>query len=275
MENKIIDLSVSMEENNGEIAAFKFKQIDHKKGGNIFGKKFAFSKKRNLYERIISILSYLLGRERITGDIFQDGEFINTEFITASTHTGTHFDAPFHFGSHSEGKTAMTVDEIPLEWCFSDGVILDLSFKKQGEFIQTQDIQNELNRIKYKIKPLDIVLIKTGADKYWGSEEYLMKYPGMSKEATEYLVNQGVKIIGIDSYGFDRPFAYMMNDYFKTKDNTQLFPAHFFGRQKTYCHIERMKNLDKISISYGFKVACFPIKIKGAGAAWTRVVAIL
>ena len=56
-------------------------------------------------------------------------------------------------------------------------------------------------KIKYKIKPFDIVLIKTGADKYNGTKEYMTKFPGMSKEATEWLVNKGVKIIGVDFLG--------------------------------------------------------------------------
>ena len=54
----------------------------------------------------------------------------------------------------------------------------------------------------------------------------------------------------------------MIGDYFKTKDNSHLWPSHLFGRKKEYCHIERLANLDKIPKPYGFKVACFPIKIK-------------
>jgi kynurenine formamidase len=96
----------------------------------------------------------------------------------------------------------------------------------------------------------------------------------MSWEAIAYIVNLGVKIIGIDTFNFDRPVPAMIGDFLRTKDNSYLWPAHFYGREKEYCHIERLANLGKIPQPYGFKVACFPIKIKETGAAWARVVAI-
>jgi kynurenine formamidase len=67
----------------------------------------------------------------------------------------------------------------------------------------------------------------------------------------------------------------MIGDYFRTKDNSYLWPSHLFGRKKEYCHIERLANLDKLPKPYGFKIACFPVKIKKVGASWARVVAII
>jgi kynurenine formamidase len=55
----------------------------------------------------------------------------------------------------------------------------------------------------------------------------------------------------------------------------KLWAAHFAGREKEYCHIENLNNLDKIPMPYGFKVAVFPIKIENAGGGWVRAVAIL
>lgn len=49
-------------------------------------------------------------------------------------------------------------------------------------------------------------------DKLYGTKEYFTDGPGMSKEATEFLLDLGVKVIGIDSYGFDRSFPVMLND---------------------------------------------------------------
>jgi kynurenine formamidase len=97
----------------------------------------------------------------------------------------------------------------------------------------------------------------------------------MSAEATDYLIEQGIKVMGIDCYGFDRPFMAMVNDFFRTKDNNYLWPAHFLGRKKKYVHMERLCNLDKIPKPYGFKVSCFPIKLGGIGASWIRAVAII
>ncbi|QUL56047.1 cyclase family protein [Paenibacillus tritici] len=247
-----IDLSVHMEENPGELAPYGFEQTGHKEGADRFARQFDGSRKD-----------------------FPGEEFLNMEMITASTHTGTHFDAPLHFGSMSEGKPAASIDQVPLEWCYGDGVVLDVTHIQAGEAIEQPDIEQALERIGYKLKPLDIVLIRTGADRHWGTPRYLTDYPGMSREATQYLTGQGIKVMGIDSYGFDRPFKNMIGDYKRTGDNAYLFPAHFWGREQTYCHMERLANLEQIPVPYGFKVACFPVKIRAAGAAWVRAVAIV
>jgi kynurenine formamidase len=65
----------------------------------------------------------------------------------------------------------------------------------------------------------------------------------------------------------------MMADFIRTHDGRYLWPAHFFGRKREYAHIERLANLSALKKPNGFKIACFPIKIKDTGAAWARVVA--
>jgi kynurenine formamidase len=183
-------------------------------------------------------------------------------------------DAPWHYAPTAEGRPARTIDEIPLEWCFSDGVALDLRHKLPGEFITVDDLQAALDKIAYKLKPLDIVLLMTGCDKKIGSKEYFDQ-PGMGRESTPWVVEQGVKVIGIDAYGFDRKFADMAADFKRTGDGHYIWPAHFAGITKEYCHIEKMANLDLIPRPHGFKVAVFPIKIKAASAGWARPIAFV
>ena len=90
------------------------------------------------------------------------------EMITLTTHSGTHLDAPYHYHpTMDHGKPALTIDEIPLEWCLNDGVILDFRHRGDGARITADDLEKELKRIDYDIKPLDIVLIQTGADAFW------------------------------------------------------------------------------------------------------------
>lgn len=206
--------------------------------------------------------------------VYSGGKGGAWEEVTAITHTGTHLDAPWHFGETSEGKPAKTIDQIPLEWCFSDGVVLDMRHKKPGEYITVDDLRAALDRIGYKIKPFDIVLIMTGCDKKINSPDYFDQ-PGMGRESTLWLVEQGVKIIGIDAYGFDRKFADMAEDFKRTGDGRVIWPAHFAGITREYCHIEKLANLDQIPKPYGFKVACFPVKIARASAGWCRAVAIV
>lgn len=268
---KIIDLSVSVHNNSFDLQPPEIKFIGHKKGAYLLGLAALFSKKFS-FKRLFL---YFLGRNRITPKDFPDNLGLAWENVKMNTHTGTHLDSPYHFGPVCEGKPSKTIDEIPLDWCYSDGVVLDLRGKEPGSIITKDDIQYAFKKINYKIKERDIVLIMTGASRYLKTKDYFSIHPGLSKEGLFYLLKQGVKIIGTDALGLDKPFEAMLADYLQTKDKEHLWPAHLAGRTKEYCHIEKLTNLDKIPIPYGFKVACFPVKIKGASAAWCRAVAIV
>src|SRR3990172_2998091 len=136
------------------------------------------------------------------------------EFVTLTTHSGTHLDAPYHYHpTMDKGKPSLTIDEIPLDWCFSNGVVLDFRYKADGERITAEDIEKELERINYKIHPLDIVLIHTGADAVWGTPEYLTKGAGMDRESTLFLTENGVRVMGIDAWSFDKPFSFLSKKF--------------------------------------------------------------
>ncbi|HAW50268.1 TPA: cyclase [bacterium] len=269
---EIIDLSLSISPVGPEHDQPKIKYTDHKKGAFLLGLAGLLYKKESLLKRLFL---WLIGKYRIKTDEWPDGMALAFEDVRMDTHAGTHLDAPWHFGPTSEGKRAKTIDEIPLEWCFSDGVILDMREKEPGSLISPLDIENALQKIGYQIKPYDIVLIMTGADKYSKEKRYLTDYPALSQEAVFWLIDKGIKIIGIDSVGFDRGWGMMFSDYIKTRDKSSLWPAHFAGRKREYCHIEKMANINKIPKPYGFKVACFPVKVERGSAGWCRAVAIL
>lgn len=196
------------------------------------------------------------------------------EEIQAITHTGTHVDAPYHYAPCSEGSRAKTIDEIPLEWCFAPGVRLDLRGVSAGELIGCNDLQEALDRIDYELEGGEIVLIQTGADARLGSAEYF-RQPGLGREGVLWLCDRGVKIIGIDAYTLDRPFADMVKDYKQTGDGRHIWPAHFAGIEREYCQIEKLANLDRIPRPHGFFVSCLPVKIAGASAGWCRAVALI
>jgi kynurenine formamidase len=167
------------------------------------------------------------------------------EFITLTTHSGTHLDAPYHYHpTMDQGERALTIDEIPLEWC-------------------------------YEIRPLDIVLVQTGADAAWGTAEYLVKGAGMDRGSTLFLAEKGVKVVGIDAWSWDRPLPFQAKEFKETGNPKVIWEAHFAGIEVGYCHMEKMANLSAIGRSCGFTVCCFPIKIKGASAGWARPVAII
>ena len=198
------------------------------------------------------------------------------EFVHLTTHSGTHLDAPYHYHpTMDKGDRALTIDEIPLEWCMNDGVLLDFSHKADGERITVADVEKELDRIGYEIKPLDIVLVRTGADEAWGTPQYLVKGAGMDRESTLFLTEKGVKVVGIDAWSWDRPLPFLAEEFKQTGDPKVIWEAHFAGIEIGYCHMEKLANLAAIGRPHGFTVCCFPIKIKGASAGWCRPVAIV
>jgi len=198
------------------------------------------------------------------------------ESVTLGTHSGTHLDAPYHYHpTQDHGRQALTIDEIPLEWCMSDGVLLDFRHKGNGEAITAQDVEEALRNIDYTLKPLDIVLIETGADAAWGTPEYLVTGAGMTRESTLYLTERGVRVVGIDAWSWDRPLPILAEEFKQTGDPRPIWAAHFAGIEIGYCHMEKMAHLSDIGRPYGFTVCCFPIKIKRASAGWCRPVAII
>jgi kynurenine formamidase len=212
----------------------------------------------------------------VTQDQLPGGLGWAMEFLTLTTHSGTHLDAPYHYHpTMDRGKPSLTIDEIPLEWCFNDGVVLDFRHKADGERITVKDVEKELKRIKYEIKLLDIVLIQTGADVAWGTPQYLVKGAGMDRKSTLYLTEKGVKLVGIDAWSWDRPLPFLAKEFKETSNPKVIWEAHFAGIEIGYCHMEKMANLSAIGRPYKFTVCCFPVKIRRGSAGWVRPVAIV
>ncbi|MCL5957876.1 MAG: cyclase family protein [Chloroflexi bacterium] len=216
---------------------------------------------------------YLFG---CTNDDLPDGLGNGIDKIMSITHSSTHLDAPWHFAPFTDndrGKAAKTIDQIPLEWCYGDGVVVDVRDVPIKQPITAAHCQEALAKINYKIKPRDIVFFQTGADKLWGKPEYQSDFPGMSKEAAIWFIDQGVKVMGVDAYNFDLPFPTQIEIFKRTGDRSVIEPCHYLGREREYLHIEKLANLDELPRPFGFKVSCFPIKFEKASASWVRVVA--
>jgi len=254
---RYIDLAIALENglpSDPEMMIPRINYVDHRAGAEQMKDFFPGVKKEDL----------------------PDGLGWALERLSLTTHSGTHLDAPFHYHPRmDQGRPALTIDQVPLEWCYSDGVVLDFKAKADGEKILAADVEAELDRIGYRLKPLDIVLVMVGADRAWGRPEYLVKGAGMTRESTLYILDRGVKVVGIDAWSWDRPLPFLAKEFQATGDASVIWEAHFAGIEKGYCHMEKLTNLDKIPRPFGFKVACFPIKIKSASAGWIRPVAIV
>ena len=216
-----------------------------------------------------------LGRDELP-----DGEGWAVETVRLSTHNGTHLDAPYHFHStmnhaHGEaGERALTIDEVPLDWCFKPGVKLDFRHFDDGYVVTADDVEREFERIDYELKPLDIVVINTRAGSVYGDSGYVDSGCGMGAGATLYLLERGVRLTGTDAWSWDAPFSHTARRFALTRDASLIWEGHKAGREIGYCHLEKLHNLEALP-PFGFTIACFPMKIRGASAGWTRAVAIL
>ena len=264
---KIVDLSLPIDEKAFEVHHVEIERVGHRAGVEKFNRVI-------MGKTLAGRIQYLLGKRILRKEQLPDEEFLSLEVVHSPVHVGTHLDYSFHYGSKSEGRPSKTAEEIPLEYCYQDGVRLDLSHKKPAEVVTAADIEQALKKINYSLKNLDIVLLHTGADKFYGKPQYFTEYPGIDVSAIDYLLDRGIKIFGTDTMGIDRPYRFMLKEFTETRDIKKFYPSHFYGRIREFIHIERLANLQKIPAT-GFKVICFPIRIKDTGAAWSRVVAIL
>ncbi|MBW6494197.1 MAG: cyclase family protein [Burkholderiaceae bacterium] len=207
-----------------------------------------------------------------------DGEGWAVEMVNLTTHNGTHLDAPYHFHSTMDKalgakKPAITIDAVPLEWCFQPAVKLDFRHFADGYVVTAADVEAELARIDHCIEPLEIVVVNTRAGSRYGHPDYVAAGCGMGYEATMYLLERGVRLTGTDAWSWDAPFVHTAEKYRATHDAGLIWEGHKAGRDIGYCHLEKLRNLEALPTD-GFYISCFPHKIRGASAGWTRAVAI-
>ncbi|HKM63430.1 MAG TPA: cyclase family protein [Acidisphaera sp.] len=208
-------------------------------------------------------------------DQLPDGKGWAVEQVTLSTHTGTHLDAPYHFHpTMDRGARAITIDEVPLDWCFRPGVKLDFRHLPDGYVATAADVETELARIGHALAPLDIVVVNTRASSRYGEADYMDSGCGMGREATLYLTSRGVRVTGTDGWSWDAPFRHTARRFAETGDASLIWEGHKAGREIGYCHIEKLHNLESLP-PHGFRIACFPVKVHAGSAGWCRAVAIL
>ncbi len=224
------------------------------------------------HESVPVMASYFPG---LTPMDMPDQEGWASERVTLSTHNGTHMDAPYHFHSTTDhgARRAPSIDETPLEQCFAPGVKLDFRGLPDGYVAMAKDVEDELARIGHALAPGHIVLVNTRAGEIYGQPGYVDAGCGMGREATLYLTQRGVKIVGTDAWSWDAPFSHTAKRWAESRDPRIIWEGHKAGREIAYWQMEKLANLSSLP-PFGFEVICFPVKIKGASAGWSRVVAL-
>ncbi len=169
-------------------------------------------------------------------------------------------------------ERAQTIDELPLDWFFRPGVVLDFTGREDGDTIDVPDVEAALGAAGHELRERDIVLMRTGRDAHLDAPDYMIRGPGVSAAATHWLYDRGVRVMGIDAWGWDRPLNFQAQEALAEARPGIFWAAHQAGL--AYSQIERLANLGELPPT-GFTVACFPLRLVGGSAAPARVVALV
>jgi arylformamidase len=146
----------------------------------------------------------------------------NVTEIHMVVHHGTHVDAPSHF--FMDGPT---FDQIPIERLYGPGVVWRIE-KGPEAVIEVADFE----RATPKVRPGDIVMIDTGWAKKINTHEY-EDHANFSREAAQWLVDNGVKLIGVDFSTPDLSSHRRSRDYDFPAHNTLLGQGVLIGEHFT------------------------------------------
>lgn len=212
----------------------------------------------------------------LSSDDLPDGEGWAAEDIRLTTHSGSHMDAPWHYHSTTDygARRAPTIDEAPLDLFMRPGVKLDFRDKPDGHVVTAAEIGTALDRSGHDLRPYDIVLMNTSAANAYGGPDYIDRGCGFGRDATSFLTERGVQVVGTDAWSWDAPFSHTARRFAQDGDPSIIWEGHKAGRERPYYQMEKLHNLEALPTT-GFTVCCFPVKIERASAGWVRAVAIL
>lgn len=179
--------------------------------------------------------------------------------IMMCDHGPTHIDSVSHL---STNPTAPSVDEIPLKHCITPAICLDVSDVPRQTQFGPEKIQAELKRWNLDILPGDTVLFYTAHfDRYYGQPEYATHQPGLTREATEFIIGKGAVNFGVDNTSPD-----MWLD--------KSYPCHMVCRERQVTHIENLCNLDQL-VGKRFTFVALPLRIRKGTGSPLRAAAII
>lgn len=172
-----------------------------------------------------------------------DGGSSNVSRLVLGTHTGTHVDAPKHFFDDAGG-----VDSLPLDLLIGRARVIDIG--KRGA-ITADDLA--VAGLREDLR----VLFRTPNSALWNSSAFHEDYAHLSESGARYLVDQGVKVVGID---------YLSIEAFKKAGA----PAH---RALLGNGIVIIEGLNLADVEPGmYEMYCLPLLVAGADGAPARVV---
>jgi kynurenine formamidase len=173
---------------------------------------------------------------------------LNSSKMSMGMHCGTHMDAPFHFF-----ENAVTIDHVPLDVCVGQGLMIDVRNNLASSLIDVPHLQPH----EARIREIRRIILHTGWSEKWGTAEFFTSHPMFTPEAAEFLVECGVRLVGVDFPSVDRP----------------PFPIHIILLGNGMVIVENLTNLAALKKEV-FEFIALPLKFTGRDASPVRAVAL-
>jgi arylformamidase len=172
----------------------------------------------------------------------------NTRKISLGTHTGTHIDAPLHFV-----KDGKSIEKIPLDKIVGKVTIVDFSHLEKNHPIEKENLE--------KIKITKRMIFRFGWEKYWNKMEFYENHPFFTEDAANFLVSQGVELLGYDTPSPDssKPISDIDS------------PIHKILLENEIVLLEYLANLDNLDNLENWNIVVAPMKIEGSDGSPSRV----
>jgi arylformamidase len=196
--------------------------------------------------------------ERIEGVSFENTKILERDGWNARTlhmygHSGTHMDAPLHFGVNNR-----TIDDFKPEDFIGKAHILRLNISTDSYLISESDLEP----VTDLIEPGDSLVIQSGWSAHIYKERYRKGLPRISQNAAQCLVDHKIKMLGVESPS--------VADVGNLEEVTNI---HRILMDGNVIIIEGLTNLDQLQKNT-FTLMAFPLKIKDGDGAPARVIAI-
>jgi cyclase len=210
-------------------------------------------------------VAHLCAGSDVGPEDWPDGYGISNEFVTLSTHQGTHVDAPRHYGPDGSDIASADINE------FIGQAVVFADLDDEGHETRF-DFESYCARLDRWSGSAKAVFFITGAWRRYGQESYFTSFKGVPVRYVAAALDRGYRLIGTDAFSLDPPFAVMVGAFERTRDRSVLWPAHVLGRSRPYYQIERLYDLASFEEAELLEFIALPIKLP-CGAAWTRAVA--
>jgi len=172
----------------------------------------------------------------------------NTRKISLGTHTGTHIDAPLHFI-----KNGKSIEKIPLDKIMGKVTIVDFSHLKKNHAIEKENLE--------KKKITKRMIFRFGWEKYWNKMEFYENHPFFTEDAANFLVSQGVELLGYDTPSPD-----------SSKPTNDIdSPIHKILLGNEIILLEYLANLNNLDNLENWNIVVAPMKIEGSDGSPARV----